>query len=158
MTNFYAYLYLRQDGTPYYAGMGRGSRAFNRTNHRVPTPLDNSRILILKRSSEQEAIETEKELIRNWGRIDLGTGCLRNLTEGGEGCNHSEEVRKRMRGPKSEDHRRAMSEAAKRRWRRSSERLKLVEAQKKYAATPEGVARNSEAGKKGAAARWGVAA
>jgi hypothetical protein len=80
---FYAYLYLRKNGTPYYAGKGSGQRAFS-TQHRVHPPKDRSHILILERSSEQEAFETEMELIRNWGRKDLGTGCLRNMTEGGD--------------------------------------------------------------------------
>lgn len=81
---FYAYLWLREDGTPYYAGKGSGRRAFTSKGHVVHRPLDSSRILILIRGFEAEAFKTEIELIRNWGRKDLGTGCLRNLTDGGE--------------------------------------------------------------------------
>jgi len=84
-TNFYAYMWLRENGTPYYIGKGKGDRAFHKSEHIVKPPIDKSRILIFARASEQEAFETEKELIRNWGRKDLGTGCLRNMTDGGDG-------------------------------------------------------------------------
>lgn len=35
--------------------------------------------------TEQEAFDTEKEAIKAYGRIDLETGCLANMTNGGEG-------------------------------------------------------------------------
>jgi hypothetical protein len=85
MSQFYAYMWLREDGTPYYCGKGKENRAFDPKSHKVRPPKDKFRILIFERSSEQEAFETEKELIANWGRKDLKTGCLRNLTDGGEG-------------------------------------------------------------------------
>lgn len=76
-------MYLRDDGTPYYVGKGIGYRAFH-LNHNVRVPKDKSCILIFERNSEQEALNTEQELISNWGRKDIGTGCLRNVTSGGE--------------------------------------------------------------------------
>ena len=82
---FYAYLWMREDGTPYYAGKGCGNRAYTSRAHNIHCPKHRLRILIFHRDTEAEAFATEKELIRNWGRKDLGTGCLRNLTEGGEG-------------------------------------------------------------------------
>lgn len=97
---FYAYLWLRGDGTPYYAGKGCRDRAFIRKGHRVNPPKDQSRILVFHRNSEIEAIETEKELIRNWGRKDIGTGCLQNMTDGGDGgllgYRHSAETKAKM--------------------------------------------------------------
>lgn len=80
---FYSYLWLREDGTPWYAGKGSGKRAFKQHGFFYP-PKDRSLILIFPRASEAEAFATEIELIRNWGRKDLGTGCLHNHTDGGE--------------------------------------------------------------------------
>lgn len=99
MSQFYAYMWLREDGTPYYAGKGSGRRAYIRGSHHLNPPEDESQILIFSRASEAEAIATEKELIANWGRKDLGTGCLRNFTDGGDGISgyrHTEENKKTM--------------------------------------------------------------
>jgi hypothetical protein len=87
MSQFYAYLWLRDDGTPFYVGKGSGNRAFSNYARRKGQrcPEDRSKVLILERNLEQEAFETEKELIANWGRKDLGTGCLYNQTDGGDG-------------------------------------------------------------------------
>jgi hypothetical protein len=85
MKEFYAYLWLRENGTPYYAGKGYGDRAFRSSKHSVRCPKDRVRIVIIHCRNEQEAFETEKNLIRNWGRKDIGTGILRNFTDGGEG-------------------------------------------------------------------------
>lgn len=49
--------------------------------------------------TEQEAFDCEMELIAYWGRIDLGTGCLCNHTNGGEGetgCPCSEEKKAKI--------------------------------------------------------------
>jgi hypothetical protein len=73
-------------------------------------PKNHSHILIFLRGSEQEAFETEKELIRNWGRKDLGTGCLYNRTDGGE---NPPNWRGRKRGPQSKEHRRRLGESKK---------------------------------------------
>ena len=94
---FYAYLWVRRNGIPYYAGKGSGRRAFvrHRGNLRPPTAL--SRILIFYRQSEQDALNTEMELIQNWGRKDLGTGVLCNQSAGGEVPTQlSEKTKQRM--------------------------------------------------------------
>lgn len=101
---FYAYLWLREDGTPFYAGKGSGKRAFVRGSHHLRPPKDRSRILIFDKSSEAEALAAEKELIAHWGRNDQGTGCLRNFTDGGDGVSglrHTADAKRRM----SEGHR-----------------------------------------------------
>jgi len=85
MGNFYTYLWLRDDGTPYYAGKGKGNRAFTKGSHRVKCPKDSSQIIVQEWLSEEDAFDAEKFLIAYYGRLDLGTGCLRNLTDGGEG-------------------------------------------------------------------------
>lgn len=62
-------------------------------------PLE--RIVIYPATSEREAFETEVIFIWYYGRKDIGTGCLRNLTDGGEGgiqgIKPSEETRQKMR-------------------------------------------------------------
>lgn len=85
---FYTYAWLREDGRPYYIGKGTGDRAYTgrgRRGNRQP-PKDKSRVLILKRNlTEEEAFRHERYLIAVFGRKDLGTGILINLTDGGDG-------------------------------------------------------------------------
>jgi hypothetical protein len=85
---YYVYLYLREDGTPYYVGKGKDNRAFRRRDYgQVQRPNDDCRILFhAKDLSEHDAFILEKELIAKYGRKDNGTGILRNRTDGGEGA------------------------------------------------------------------------
>jgi hypothetical protein len=95
---FYTYLWLREDGTPYYVGKGSGRRAFTSYSHRVKCPKDTARILVQEFPDESAAFAAEKFLIAFYGRRDLGTGILRNLTDGGEGASgviQTEETRVR---------------------------------------------------------------
>jgi hypothetical protein len=85
---YYNYLWLREDSTPYYAGKGTGNRAYIPHNRRAnvvlyPPPFKD-RIVIYPAESEAYAFEVEKFLIWFYGRKDLGTGCLRNMSAGGE--------------------------------------------------------------------------
>jgi hypothetical protein len=82
---FYTYLWLREDGTPYYVGKGKGYRAFTGRRHNVNCPKSRDRIILQEWLSEAEALWAEQFLIAFYGRTDLGLGCLRNLTDGGEG-------------------------------------------------------------------------
>jgi len=96
---FYTYLWLREDGTPYYVGKGSGNRAYIPYGHRVKMP-PKERIIIQGFDTEEDALLAEIFLIAVYGRIDNGTGCLANLTDGGQnppsklGFKHSEETRK----------------------------------------------------------------
>ena len=95
---FYTYAYLRKgDRTPYYIGKGSGKRAYDRHTHRVKVPDDKDRIIFLKENvSEREAWDYETEMIQFYGRKDLGTGILRNMSDGGEGpSNPSPEARRK---------------------------------------------------------------
>lgn len=95
---FYTYAYLRKgDRTPYYIGKGTGKRAYDRHTHRVKVPDDKDRIIFLKEDvSEREAWDYETEMIQFYGRKDLGTGILRNMSDGGEGpANPSPESRRK---------------------------------------------------------------
>ena len=83
---YYVYSYLREDLSPYYIGKGTKGRAYASANHRIKAPKEKERIHILKDNlTEEEAYDLEKLYIKMFGRVDLGTGILRNLSDGGEG-------------------------------------------------------------------------
>lgn len=119
MKEFYTYLWLREDGTPYYVGKGTGRRAFQDGGRSVHLPKDHSRIKIQEWSDETTAFAFEMYLVDFWGRKDLETGCLRNRTDGGNGpVGFSSEARDRIsathKGRKlSPEHRFKISEANK---------------------------------------------
>ncbi len=91
---YYVYAYLRSKdsetakaGTPYYIGKGKGRRAYipHIRNGKSITPLDKNDIVILEHHlSETIAYNIEEWLIAYHGRVDLCTGILRNLTDGGK--------------------------------------------------------------------------
>jgi len=117
--HYYTYAYLREDKTPYYIGKGKGKRIYS-TNRIIKPPKDKSRVIYLKQNlTEEEAFRHEIYMIAVFGRKDLGTGILYNLTDGGDGASglsHSEESKIKMSGAKkgksqSEETRRKMSEA-----------------------------------------------
>ena len=103
---YYTYAYLREDKTPYYIGKGKKKRAYDAMHKPVGKPPI-ERILILKKNlTESEAFKHEIYMIAVFGRIDKGTGILRNKSDGGEGARsggvgnfregttHSEETKK----------------------------------------------------------------
>lgn len=98
MNVYYVYQYVREDGTPYYIGKGKNDRAYSK--HSINLPIDNSRIHILQENlNENDAHELEIYLISKYGRKDIGTGILRNKTNGGEGVSGyivSEETKRKI--------------------------------------------------------------
>jgi group I intron endonuclease len=102
--DYYTYAYLREDKTPYYIGKGRGKRIYS-TSRSIKAPKDKSRIIFLKKNlTEAEAFKHEVYMIFVLGRKDLGTGILRNLTNGGEGASgavQSEEKKRKCSEAKS---------------------------------------------------------
>jgi hypothetical protein len=95
MNNYYIYFYLRQfnskhgsANSPYYIGKGIGRRAWSKT-HRVRPPKNTAYIKIVQKDlNEAEAYQEEIRLIKLYGRIDLGNGCLQNRTDGGDSPPH----------------------------------------------------------------------
>jgi hypothetical protein len=98
---YYIYSYLREDHSPYYIGKGSGKRAYTKGPKEVKPPRDKSRVRILKADlTEEEAFLLEKLYILMFGRIDLGTGILRNRSDGGDGASgaiRSDETREKLR-------------------------------------------------------------
>ena len=97
---FYTYAYLREDGTPYYIGKGQGRRIYQQDGKPCNIPKDKSRMIFLKQNlTEEEAFRHEIYMIDVLGRKDLGTGILRNKSDGGKGSSgftHSEEAKRKM--------------------------------------------------------------
>ena len=161
---YYTYAFLREDRTPYYIGKGKDNRAYRRRNKgEIKPPKDKSRTLILKKNlTEQEAFRHEVYMITVFGRKDLGTGILRNRTNGGEGVSglvHTDKSRKKMskaskgnsnfKGKKhTEESKRKNSEAHKGKILSEEHRRKVGEAFKGKILSEEHKRRISE-GKKG---------
>jgi len=131
MNIYYVYQYLRKNGTPYYIGKGSKGRAYANCRT-IPKPKDKNQIqIIAHKLSESESFLLEIKLIKHYGRIDLGTGMLRNLTNGGEGASnvankiawnkgkkqsleHNQKISKALTGKvKSESHRKKLSDSKK---------------------------------------------
>jgi len=85
MNNYYTYAYLREDGTPYYIGKGIRDRINNSLHNSIHLPPKERRIFLKKNLSEEESFKHEIYMIAVLGRKDLGTGILRNMTNGGQG-------------------------------------------------------------------------
>jgi hypothetical protein len=90
---FYVYAYLRikdsshgRKGSPYYIGKGSGNRVKSNQGRAANPPKDKSMVVYVQEGlAEKQAFDLERYCIALYGRIDLGTGCLRNKSDGGEG-------------------------------------------------------------------------
>jgi hypothetical protein len=125
---FYTYAYLREDRTPYYIGKGEGRRVYNKNKGHIP-PKDKSRIIFLKQNlTEAEAFKHEIYMIAVLGRKDLGTGILRNMSDGGEGPSGA---------VRSEKFKRNLSEVNKGKTLSEEHKKSLFEGRSNYTFTDE---------------------
>ena len=85
MNNYYTYAYLREDGTPYYIGKGIKGRIHNPLHNSIHLPPKERRLFLKQNITEEQAFIHEIYMIAVFGRKDLGTGILRNMTDGGQG-------------------------------------------------------------------------
>ena len=95
---YYVYAYLRENGTPYYIGKGKNKRAWQ-LHENIKRPLYKNIVILEQGLTEVEAISLECQMIQLYGRKDLGTGILRNRTDGGEGTTNSIPWNKGLRLP-----------------------------------------------------------
>lgn len=125
------YRHIRLDkNEPFYIGIGtRKSRAYDKWRNRIwkniiaKTPYEVE--ILFDNLTREQAEAKEREFIALYGRIDLKTGTLANLTDGGDegsghgnrGRKHSEETKAKMRGKpapsKSPEVRKKLSEIFK---------------------------------------------
>jgi hypothetical protein len=110
----YVYIWKDQDGTPFYVGL---TKRVGRTNPRnsggrnwltqqkiVAIGCDNIVVELRHVVSIEDGMQLEKTLISSIGRIQLGTGPLTNLRDGGDGVHspteeHREKLRQIMLNP-----------------------------------------------------------
>jgi len=134
MSIYYVYLYRDEIGTPIYVGKGSKRRAWyhlhrrdkHEMTHKIQKMLREGHNpqpeFLCKDVDEEFALFAEEEAIRKYGRKDLGTGTLLNLSDGGEsgssGAVWCEEARVRLsesnKGKKhTEESKQKMSERLK---------------------------------------------
>jgi hypothetical protein len=121
------YRHIRLDkNEPFYIGIGNTERRATRTDSRNPfwknIAKKGYRVDILFDDlTWEEACEKEKEFIKLYGRKDLGTGTLVNMTDGGDGTINilvSDETKQKLREinlgkSHSEETKQKMSESRK---------------------------------------------
>lgn len=124
---YYTYIHYNAiTNEPFYVGKGKDNRAWKSTSRskywsRVVKKYGYIVKIVEENLSEEEAYKKEKELIKLYGRRDLKTGILINMTDGGDGYTGgiiTEELREKHRknstGRKhTEESKKKMSEAQK---------------------------------------------
>ena len=143
----YVYEHIRLDkNTPFYIGIG-SDNMYKRANEKTRrnnlwkniVNKTNYKVNILYDSiTFQEAKIKEIELIKKYGRIDLGNGILTNMTDGGDGT---------LNKIYTDEYRNKLSIAAKKR-DNTKNYLKMKEGRKNYVITEDHRKKIINAGKK----------
>jgi hypothetical protein len=124
----YVYRHIRIDkNVPFYIGVGcsanyaRAKEKSRRSDlwKRIISKSDYCIEIIMDDLSWEDACEKEKEFISLYGRIDLGTGTLANMTDGGDGTigivftkERKNKISKILKGrKKTKEHKDKMSKA-----------------------------------------------
>jgi len=149
---FYVYVYRDPRplklNRPVYVGKGTGDRDlshWSRGSHNKPfqdfiSHLKTRGLVaicerVFETENEEEAFAKEIELIALYGRRNLGTGTLFNLTDGGEGGSGT---------VRTAEHRAMDSKFSKEHWQQPEYRAKIVASQKAVQGTPEARAMKSD--------------
>lgn len=113
MNNYYVYIHRRKDNNEvFYVGISRMNKYIrvkikagrNTLWQRIVNKYGYYGEVIHDHLSKDEAIKIEMALIKSYGRINLKTGCLANLTDGGDGsleCLRNDETKDRIRNYRS---------------------------------------------------------
>lgn len=152
------YVYIYKDPRPtknqqvVYVGKGTGDRDlshWSRGSHNKPLQdflshlrqrdMEPIRQRVLETEDEQEAFKKEIELIALYGRRNIGTGTLFNLTDGGEGLSGA---------VKTAAHKENDKNNSLKNWADPVYREKVVAAQKRVQGTEEARSLKSEASKR----------
>lgn len=96
------YIHVKPNGEVFYVGIGSKNRPFSKLNrnkfwHNIVNKYGYEIIILKSDLNWDNACELEKILINYYGRKDLKTGSLVNMTDGGEGTlNKSKETKSKI--------------------------------------------------------------